>query len=141
MRLLFEKKIIGCNPQIIRGLIKDMMACINLWNDLDDEDQFEFRLILNELISNAILHGNQCLCNKGLTAIINEVSSDTLSICICDEGEGFDCDELFEKLAYPSSLYVERGRGLKIIKALCDDIEFTNCYGGSMVKVDKSIKK
>ena len=35
-----------------------MMNCLNMWNDLEEDEEFEFRL-LNELISNGIMHGNE----------------------------------------------------------------------------------
>ena len=59
--LLFKKQIIGDNPFVVRGLINEMMACIMEWNKLEEDEYYEFRLILNELISNGIFHGNKGL--------------------------------------------------------------------------------
>ncbi|HHW70161.1 MAG TPA: ATP-binding protein [Clostridiales bacterium] len=136
MRLLFEKKIFGYNPNTVKHLISDMMDCLNRWNELEEEEEFEFRLILNELIANGIMHGNKKCEQKALTASIYEVNSDTVSIYIQDEGIGFNYQKIICEECIP---YMEGGRGLKIIMALCDDMEFS--YNGSRVKVSKSVKR
>ncbi len=136
MKLLFKKKIFGSNSDIVKHLISDMMECLNRWNELEEEEEFEFRLILNELIANAIMHGNKKCEHKALTASIHEINRSTVSISIQDEGIGFDYKDIICRECVP---YMEGGRGLKIIKALCDDIEFY--YNGSQVKVSKSVKR
>lgn len=112
-----------------------MMNCINMWNSLMEDEEFEFRLILNELISNGITHGNERCEDKSLVASIREVDKDTISICIEDEGDGFNHNSCFHK-KYP--LYTEGGRGLKIIRELCDEVQFY--CNGSHIEVSKSIK-
>ncbi len=136
MKLLFEKKIFGSSPNTIKKLISEMMNCLNMWNDLEEDEEFEFRLILNELISNGIMHGNEKCETKSLTASIQEVNSDTVAISIQDEGTGFDYKDIICRECVP---YMEGGRGLKIIKELCDDIQFY--YNGSQVKVSKSVRR
>lgn len=113
-----------------------MMDCIMIWNPLEEDEQFEFKLILNELISNGLTHGNARCEDKSLVASIREIDSNTISIYIEDEGEGFNhrnffCDN------WP--IYMEGGRGLKIIRELCDQIQFYR--NGSHIEVYKSIKR
>lgn len=135
MSLIFHRKIFGSNETTVKQLIADMMNSINIWNDLKEDEEFEFRLILNELISNGIIHGNNRSEDKSLVAFIHEVSKNTISVCIEDEGDGFNHNaNLYRKC----SLYTEGGRGLKIIRELCDEVQF-HC-NGSHIRISKSLK-
>ncbi|HHT65605.1 MAG TPA: ATP-binding protein [Clostridiales bacterium] len=140
MSILYNNVISGCESSCIRKMIKDMMDCIKAVYHLSDNEEYEFRLILNELIANGTVHGNKRLCNKSITARIEAVDKETISITIQDEGSGFDYRSFFEK-AYPcdSNLYSERGRGLKLIKAMCDNIRFN--HNGNQIQICKSIRK
>lgn len=138
VKSLFKKQIIGSSSLVIRSLIDEMMNCIESWNSLDDNDNYEFRLILNELISNGILHGNKGFCNKKVSVAIKEVDSNTLDILIEDEGQGFDykrvCQECYNFDTFALS---EGGRGLMLVNALCKNIQFNE--NGSQIKITKSI--
>jgi len=96
-------------------------------------------LILNELIANGTVHGNKRLCDKTITAQIEAINLKTISITIADEGSGFDYKRFFER-AYPcdANPFSETGRGLKLIKAMCDDIQFNQ--KGNQIQICKSIK-
>lgn len=136
---LFKKQIIGDSSLAIRSLIDEMMDCIKKWNPLDDNDNYEFRLILNELISNGILHGNKGFSEKkGVSVAIKEVDTTTLDIFIKDEGKGFDykkvCQECYNWDTFNLS---EGGRGLMLVNALCSKIQFSE--NGSQIKITKSI--
>lgn len=137
--LLFKREILGANPQMVRELVAEIMSCINAWHHLEEEEDYEFRLIINELIVNGIVHGNKCFDDKLLTIIIHALDDNTISICIRDQGMGFDYRKI-EKGVFPcdSFLLLERGRGLKIVQSICDDITFSK--NGSWISVKKSIK-
>lgn len=138
MEFLFKKQIICDNPQVVRNLISEMMNSIIRWNTLKEEEYYEFRLILNELISNGIFHGNKGLCSKKVIVSIKEKNSTTLDILIKDEGQGFDyktvCKDCCDSENFDLS---EGGRGLMIVNALCNKIQFD--ANGSHIKITKSI--
>ena len=138
MKLLFKKQITGSNPLKVIKVINEMMNCINEWNPLDEDEYFEFRLVLNELISNGILHGNKGFCNKKVNVAIEEVDSTTLDIFIKDEGQGFDYKKFCQQRPDCGSLNMsEGGRGLMLVHALCSKIQFNE--NGNQVKITKSI--
>ncbi|MBM7581973.1 serine/threonine-protein kinase RsbW [Caldicoprobacter guelmensis] len=139
MMLLYKKEIVGANPQMVRGLVKEIMECIEAWHHLEEEEDYEFRLIINELIVNGIVHGNKCYEDKILTVIVHALDDTTVSICIRDQGKGFNYKKI-ERGIFPcdSFLFLERGRGLKIVQSICDDIKFSK--NGSWISVKKSIK-
>ena len=138
MKLLFKKQIAGSNPLIVRNLINEMMNCIKEWNHLEDDECYEFRLILNELISNGILHGNKGFCNKKVNVAIEEVDSTTLDIFIKDEGQGFDYKHICQNNPKCDNFKMsEGGRGLMLVNALCSKIQFNE--NGNQIKITKSI--
>ena len=140
MSLLFEKEIVGSSPLAIRTLVNDMMNCIKSWNNLDADDEYEFRLILNELISNGIFHGNKGCCDKKIKVGIEEVNSTTLDIWVKDEGNGFDYTKVVKnKECNRYFLLSESGRGLMLVNAMCNNVKFNN--NGSLVRIRKSIDK
>ncbi|HHY83241.1 MAG TPA: ATP-binding protein [Clostridiales bacterium] len=140
MSILYRKSITGCESSCIRSMIQDMMNFIKSQYELTDDAEYEFRLILNELIANGTVHGNKRLCNKSITAQIETIDQNTVSITIQDEGCGFDYSSFFSN-AYPCDvdLYSEGGRGLKLIKAICDSIRFNEV--GNQIKICKSVRK
>lgn len=140
MSTLFCKRITGCESNCIRAMIQDMMDCIKAWKKLSDDDEYEFRLILNELIANGTIHGNKRLCDKAITAKIEALDQETIGITIQDEGMGFDYRRFFNN-GYPCDVnpFSERGRGLKLIRAICDDIVFNQA--GNQIRICKSIHK
>lgn len=140
MNMLFQKRITGCEPFHMRCLVQDILDRIQIWRVLSDEDLYEIRLILNELIANGTIHGNKGACTKGITATVHAADNDTLCITVQDDGIGFDhqgfCSELY---AYDSASLSERGRGLKLIRAMCDDMQFNQ--RGNVIRIHKSIRQ
>jgi len=137
--LLFKREIVGANTQMVRELVREIMNRIEAWHHLEEEEDYEFRLIINELIVNGIVHGNKCFNDKVLTVIVHALDDNTISICIRDQGRGFNYKEI-EKGIFPCDSFalLERGRGLKIVQSICDDIKFSK--NGSWISVKKSIK-
>lgn len=84
---------------------------------LDDTKMFEIKLIVNELVINGALHGNELSESK--TVFVNiDCSDDVLFIKVKDEGQGikysFDDYDPDEMLA--------SGRGLVLVNGLVDEL-------------------
>lgn len=77
-------------------------------------------LAVRESVANAVLHGNRLDPSKKvqLTAELNDAG---LTVCIRDEGEGFDPDSLPDPLV-PDNLLNESGRGFFLVKTCMDDV-------------------
>lgn len=101
----------------IKSFIQNILN--KLKNIIDDEDlMFDIKLILNELIINSVIHGNQsnrCKCVK----LQLEVIGDSLRIEVSDEGSGVN----FDISSYNPEELKCCGRGLVIVNGLSD--EFT----------------
>ncbi len=96
-------------------------------------DPFEVMMIIDEIVMNAIEHGNKFDPEKKvyLSYVFNDYK---FELNVRDEGEGFVSGNVFashEKL----SLYDKRGRGILIIKKLVDRIEYNK--EGNEVRIVK----
>lgn len=139
MNMLFHKRITGCEPYHLRNLVQDILDRIHIWRHLSEDDEYEIRLILNELIANGTIHGNKGACTKGITATVHAANHDTLCITIQDDGIGFDHQSICSAPYTFASSLSERGRGLKLIRAICDDMQFNQ--PGNVIRIHKSIRQ
>ncbi|MCD7778578.1 MAG: ATP-binding protein [Clostridiales bacterium] len=100
----------------------------------DAEELMEIRLILSELLFNAIIHGNKSDSEK-LVRLKIEADGNIISSVISDEGNGFD----FGRLSYHNSepSIDEHGRGIMLVKALVDS--FTYSKTGNRVLFSKKV--
>lgn len=76
----------------------------------------EIKLILNELVLNSAIHGNELDDDKKVRLEI-EIDENALKLLVIDEGEGFSYDKSnYDPLELKSS-----GRGLVIVDGLSDE--------------------
>ncbi len=86
----------------------------------DEDELFDIKLILNELLVNGIIHGNNSDINKNVELSIC-VKEDCLNIVVRDEGKGVD-----RVNRDPKELRCN-GRGLLIVESLADDMKINGC--------------
>jgi len=87
-----------------------------------------FKLVLRELLNNAIEHGNFNIREKIVKCKIEHIGNKRFKITVEDEGEGFKYDNLIMTL--PEDPRQIRNRGFALINAFTDQIEFNkkgNC--------------
>ena|SRR5215831_9890671 len=95
-------------------------------------DPFFDRLCLDEMISNAILHGNRQDPDKAVT--VRAFSSrDRWGFEVADEGPGFDWEKVLEGLKDPPERGRDSGRGLALVISSGAEVHFLE--GGRRVVV------
>jgi len=77
-----------------------------------------------EAVNNAILHGNKLNSSKKVT-LNYKIESDLLKFVITDEGTGFDYENIPDP-TLPENIEKSHGRGIFLMKHLCDKIAFNN---------------
>lgn len=93
---------------------------------------------VSEFVNNAILHGNHQNEAKRVTLELFFGAAE-VTICVEDEGEGFDPNRVANPLE-GENLLKEVGRGIFIAKTLVDAVEFERGKkGGTRVKLIKKI--
>lgn len=89
---------------------------INNAQKLDPNRFFLLEFILRELINNAMEHGNQMKYEKLVRICVN-LNSNFIEIEICDEGEGFELEQVINSCKNADQLRT-RNRGLCMILEL-----------------------
>ena len=119
---------------VVDGLLNGLQ---NTCGQLSDTTMFDLKVILNELLINAIVHGNMENESKSVRISADISDKDELIIIIEDEGCGYDYNKLCgEQVLQPCDIgpdnVCECGRGLKIVKSLCDDVK-VNTKGNRII--------
>jgi serine/threonine-protein kinase RsbW len=91
--------------------------------------RFKLRVALSEALANAIIYGN---CNNSEKSIEVRVvvTTQTVSVHVSDEGDGFDPDKV-PNPTLPDGLEQTSGRGLFLIREMVDEVRF-NKKGNSI---------
>lgn len=102
-----------------------------------EEDIFAVHLALEEALINAIKHGNKMDPKKSVK-IDYSVTSDKVEISMTDEGPGFD-PETVPDPRLGENLYKNEGRGLLLMHAYMDEVEFNK--NGNCVRIARYKEK
>lgn len=103
---------------------------------LDDSVLFDIRLCVEEVVRNAITHGNNN--DKGLKVLVSYwLEGDSLIIEIEDEGRGFDLGEVPDP-TIEENIMKGSGRGVYLVRKLMDKMEFND--KGNKVRLTKYLK-
>ncbi|MDN3669093.1 ATP-binding protein [Echinicola jeungdonensis] len=89
---------------------------------INDDIYGNIMISVTECVSNAIIHGNRNDVNKTVKLEL-EFLDDQLKFIIEDEGNGFDFENLTDPTS-PENLQNPGGRGVFIMKHLCDEVDF-----------------
>jgi serine/threonine-protein kinase RsbW len=95
------------------------------------EKYYNILISVTEAVNNAIIHGNNCDYNKKVTFTIKANQSKIL-ISVKDQGTGFDPDQLLDP-TQPDNLLKENGRGVFLIRELCDNVKIIPSTNGTQV--------
>lgn len=110
-------------PENIR-IVESFIDNIKENYSLSDDVYGNVMIAVTESVSNAISHGNKEDKNKNvsLTMLLEESS---IQFTVTDQGDGFDYNNLPDPTS-PENIEKLRGRGIFLMKNLCDEVGFTN---------------
>jgi len=91
---------------------------------LDDDIYGNIMIAVTESVNNAILHGNNSESNKSVTLKL-ELDDNIIKFIISDEGNGFNYETLPDPTS-PENLDKIGGRGIFLMKNLCDEVHFND---------------
>ncbi|NJD03152.1 MAG: ATP-binding protein [Ruminiclostridium sp.] len=111
------------------------------YGPLGECTRFELTVILNELVLNAVKHGNKEDEGKRVKIKAGITNSGFACLIVEDEGCGYDYDCLCKSKAYYTGdndicNVMESGRGILIVKKLCDRVK-VNDRGNKIVVLIK----
>ncbi len=109
----------------IKTVANGVITGVGRHTALSEERRFDIALVINELLVNSFEHANPL--TKTPVILAAGMNGNSLRIGVKDGGEGFEHGQALEQLALPvddEGLYKERGRGLRLVQALCQDMNF-----------------
>jgi serine/threonine-protein kinase RsbW len=115
-----EYHFCGCvisDLEKIKYFIENRMEELNRYIP-DDTKMFEIKLIVNELIINGALHGNE-LSRKKTVYVNIDYNGDMLFIKVSDEGKGIK----YRMEDYNPEDMLSTGRGLILVNGLVDELK------------------
>jgi serine/threonine-protein kinase RsbW len=104
----------------------------------DEEETDRIAMSVREATVNAVLHGNQYDPKKRVTVAF-EVTAESLSVSVRDEGKGLDPGSVPDPLA-PENLLKQSGRGIFLIRAFMDEVRFRSMNPGTEITLIKRVR-
>ena len=122
-------KYLGAVDAAVQDLAREFSCAQKRIND--------FSTALIEACTNAIEHGNKYAKDKNVRVVI-QLNGKNIIARVYDHGSGFDFEQYLSDAAPPDPLS-ERGRGIIIMKAFCDELNYTReSDGGVCVELVKT---
>jgi serine/threonine-protein kinase RsbW len=112
----------------IPSLTENIRIVESFIDNAKDELQFNddiygnIMIAITESVNNAIIHGNGADKNKNVELRCT-IEDNTVVFYVSDEGNGFNHQALPDPTA-PENIDKPGGRGIFLMKALCDELEF-----------------
>ncbi|AOV08106.1 anti-sigma F factor [Sporosarcina ureilytica] len=120
------------------ALARMAMTCFITPLDPTIEEISEFKTIVSEAVTNAILHGYDC-DGKSIVTIHATIEDDKVTMTVRDEGAGIaDIEQAMEPM-YTTRPHMERsGMGFTIMESFSDSLSVeSNVGSGTVVKFEK----
>lgn len=117
-----------CHLSKIESFVEQVVQKYKLSPDISGN----MLLSLTEAVNNAIIHGNKNDETKTVKIQLKKRQG-SLSISVSDEGRGFDVNKVPDPTS-PENIYEPGGRGVFLIKQVCDGVAYTN--NGSTVEME-----
>ena len=100
-------------------------------------EEVNVEIALREAVANAVLHGNKAAPEKRVAIRCECRIGSGVSICVRDEGQGFDPDNVPDPIAI-SNVESSHGRGIYLMRALMEEVYFER--GGTEVHMRTGFK-
>lgn len=128
----------------IRTLIEEILKFLFNEGICTEQDiLFEIKVILNELIQNAMCHGNKNDIAKSVKLNVT-IDKNNIYIVVEDEGEGYNFKQLLTSINGNKTISCgiydlkESGRGMSIVKSFSEKISFNS--KGNRIEIIKRIR-
>ena len=136
---------IEANTSKLRNTIENTLAYYEgVFSEMDESTRLELKVVLSELLINAIKHGGKTDRGSFVKIVAGMVTDDCALLIVEDDGEGYDTT-LFGQYRGMAPVgdqiedINETGRGIYIVKNLCED--FMVNEKGNKVVVNKRLFK
>ena len=121
------------------ALARMAMTCFITPLDPTIEEISEFKTIVSEAVTNAIIHGYEC-DGKSIVTVHAVIEESKVTMTVRDEGMGiFDVEQAMEPM-FTTRPFMERsGMGFTIMESFADSVSVDSVLGsGTAVKFEKT---
>ena len=121
------------------ALARMAMTCFITPLDPTIEEISEFKTIVSEAVTNAIIHGYEC-DGKSIVTVHAVIEANKVTMTVRDEGMGiFDVEQAMEPM-FTTRPFMERsGMGFTIMESFADSVSVESVLGnGTIVKFEKT---
>ena len=120
------------------ALARMAMTCFITPLDPTIEEISEFKTIVSEAVTNAIIHGYEC-DGKSLITLHAKMEGQKISMTVTDEGAGIDDIEKAMEPMFTTRPHMERsGMGFTIMESFADHLTVESTSGqGTIVRFEK----
>lgn len=138
---IYRSCIPSCTDMIGETVANVINSIAKSYGPIDESTLFELKVIINEIMINAIKHGNKGDRSKLVRVHAGLSDSGYALILVEDEGSGYDYGDIClrhdpagEQINLCS--FEESGRGIMIVNSLCDRVR-VNARGNRILVVKK----
>ena len=140
---IYNKCIPSCINRIGDTVVEIIESIEKSYGPVDECTLFDLRVILNEVVLNAVKHGNREDENKLVKVHAGINSRGYALIVVEDEGNGYDYGCLCRGHNptvdnYDICDFKENGRGIMIVNSLCDRVK-VNARGNRIMVIKKLV--
>lgn len=116
----------------IKRVVSGVLAGVEKHRPLNEEYRYNISLIINELLVNCFVHAKP---SKTSPVIFKAgIRNGYLVISVTDSGGGFEYEKVCPGVS-GDMLLKERGRGLTLVRALCQEISYNSVGNSVEVKI------
>ena len=129
----------------LKHTINDVLAYFDRsYCQMDEVTRLELKVVLNELLINAVKHGGKTDNDNYVKVIAGIVTEDCALVIVEDDGEGYDTEQYNKNQnnIVPNGNMddiEETGRGIFIVRNLCED--FMVNEKGNKVVINKRLRR
>lgn len=123
------------NLELVQLVLEETLARLGV----DSNVSYAVGMAVREAVANAIEHGNRSAAHKKVRVALDLLPGE-LVVKVCDEGEGFDPEQVSDPLEQVNLLR-PGGRGILFMKEFMDEIDYTfHVNGGTEVTLRKQVQ-
>ena len=127
--IMMRRRYVLTALEDIKSVASGVINEVSRLAPLNDERRYNITLILNELLVNSFEHARPS--SRTPVLVHADYTDGFLHIGVTDGGAGFEYTRQHTEADETDALFSERGRGLKLVRALCSEV-FYNESGNSV---------
>jgi len=135
--MCYSSRYVLTSVDDIKTVANGVISGVGRHTALSEERRFDIALVINELLANSFEHASPS--PKAPVILAAGMSGNSLCIGVKDGGQGFEVEQALENIMQPvdeDGLYKERGRGLRLVAALCQEMNFGGRGNSVEVRID-----